>query len=199
VSPAVLLVPFAYLLGTFPAAQLVGGARGHDPTREGSGNPGASNVYRIAGPRAGATVFALDLLKGVVATGAGYALDGRSLAMGCAAAAVLGHVFPATRRFRGGRGVATAAGGALVLWPPPALAGAAVWVAVARLANTASLASIAAAVVIPAGVVVSGRPAGELLVAAGLGALVLVRHLPNIRRLATGEEAALEPPPEVHQ
>jgi glycerol-3-phosphate acyltransferase PlsY len=77
VSPAVVVVPCAYLLGTFPAAQLVGGARGHDPTREGSGNPGASNVYRLAGRRAGATVFALDLVKGALATGAGYALDGR--------------------------------------------------------------------------------------------------------------------------
>jgi glycerol-3-phosphate acyltransferase PlsY len=191
VSPAVLVVPCAYLLGTFPAAQLVAAARGHDPTREGSGNPGASNVYRIAGRRAGATVFALDAVKGAVATGAGYALDGRSLAMACAVAAVVGHVFPVWRGFRGGRGVATAAGAALVLWPLAAVVGAAVWMGVAQVARTASAASLAAAVAIPVAVALTGRPAVELAVVVTLAALVVVRHLPNIRRLLSGRETRL--------
>lgn len=187
-------VPCAYLLGTFPAAQLVGAARGHDPTREGSGNPGASNVYRLAGRRAGATVFALDAVKGVVATGAGYLLDGRSLAMACAVAAVLGHVFPATRAFRGGRGVATAAGTAVVLWPLAALIGAAVWAAIVRVGRPASLASLAGAVAIPAVAAVTGRPAVELLVVAGIALLVVARHADNIRRLVRGREAPFNPP-----
>jgi glycerol-3-phosphate acyltransferase PlsY len=191
VSPAVLVVPCAYLVGTFPAAQLVGGARGHDPTREGSRNPGATNVYRLAGRRAGATVFALDLVKGAVATGAGYALDGRSLAMACGVAAVLGHIVPVTRRFRGGKGVATAAGVTVVLWPLAAVVGAAVWAAVAVGSDTASLASLAGAVAIPVAVALTGRPAGEVLVAVVLGALVVVRHGSNIRRLLQGRERGL--------
>lgn len=186
-----VLVPCAYLLGTFPAAQLVGATRGHDPTREGSGNPGASNVYRLAGRRAGAAVFALDAAKGALAAGAGYALDGRSLAMACGAAAVLGHVFPVTRRFRGGKGVATAAGMTAVLWPLAALAAAAVWAGVAVGARTASLASLAGAVAIPVMVTLTGRPPVEVAVVVGLAALVVARHWSNIRRLLQGRERGL--------
>jgi glycerol-3-phosphate acyltransferase PlsY len=191
VSPAVVVVPCAYLLGTFPAAQLVGGARGHDPTREGSGNPGASNVYRLAGRRAGATVFVLDLVKGAVAAGAGYALDGRWLAMACGVAAVLGHIVPVTRRFRGGKGVATAAGVTVVLWPLAAVVGAAVWIAIAVGTDTASMASLAGAVAIPVAVALTGRPAREIVVAIVLAALVVLRHGSNIRRLLEGRERGL--------
>src|SRR5207249_3926010 len=115
-ADALLAVP-AYFLGTFPAAQVVSQRAGRDPTREGSRNPGASNVYRLAGRRAGLAVFAGDLAKGLVAAGVGLAVGGRPLGMLCGAAAVLGHVFPVTRGFRGGRGVATAGGLALVLFP----------------------------------------------------------------------------------
>jgi len=191
VSPAVVVVPCAYLVGTFPAAHLVAPARGHDPTREGSGNPGASNVYRLAGRGAGATVFVLDLVKGALATGAGYALDGRSLAMACGVAAVLGHVFPATRHFRGGKGVAAAAGVTVVLWPLAAVAGAAVWGAVAVGVGTASLASLAGAVAIPVVVALTGRPAVEVVVVLALAALIVARHGSNIRRLLEGRERGL--------
>lgn len=187
-------VPCAYLLGTFPAAQLVGAARGHDPTREGSGNPGASNVYRLAGRRAGAAVFALDALKGAVAAGAGYVIDGRDLAMACAVAAVVGHVFPVTRRLRGGRGVATASGTAFVLWPLAAVIGAAVWMGIALLGQPASLASLAGAVAIPVVVALTGRPPEEVAVVVGIAVLVVVRHGDNIRRLLRGRESPFHPP-----
>src|SRR5689334_17894800 len=108
-SPTVVLVPLAYLAGMFPTARLVGGRTGHDPTHEGSGNPGASNVYRLAGRRAGAMVFLGDFAKGALAAGVGLAVGGRALGLACGAAAVAGHIAPVTRRFRGGKGVATAA------------------------------------------------------------------------------------------
>src|SRR5215470_5743795 len=73
----VLLVPVAWLLGTFPTAVLVARAHGHDVTREGSGNPGASNVARLVGWRAGALVLVCDFAKGAVAAGVGYAVGGR--------------------------------------------------------------------------------------------------------------------------
>ena len=97
----VALVVGAYLLGTLPSAHYVAGRRGFDPTREGSGNPGATNVFRVAGTRAGMIVFAADMGKGAVATTAGLIVGGRSLATVCWAAAVVGHVLPVTRRFRG--------------------------------------------------------------------------------------------------
>jgi glycerol-3-phosphate acyltransferase PlsY len=102
----VLVVALGYLLGTIPTAELVGRRAGHDPTLEGSGNPGASNVFRTVGARAGALVFAGDVVKGMVATGIGLAAGDRMLALVCGAAAVVGHIAPVTRRFRGGKGVA---------------------------------------------------------------------------------------------
>src|SRR3954470_11076122 len=104
----VLVVLAGYLLGTLPFAHLVAGRRGVDPTAEGSGNPGASNVYPTAGRRAGVAVLACDALKGAAGVGPALAVGDRQLGLLAGLAAVVGHVFPLTRRFRGGKGVATA-------------------------------------------------------------------------------------------
>ena len=72
-----ILVPLAYLLGTFPSAQLVGRMGGHDVMKEGSQNPGASNVARLMGWKAGALVLFSDFAKGAIAAGVGYAVGGR--------------------------------------------------------------------------------------------------------------------------
>ena len=85
-----LLVPVAYLLGTFPSATLVARRRGVDVTAEGSGNPGASNTFRLLGWKAGALVFAMDVLKGVLAALAGLAVDGHRGAYVLGVAAVIG-------------------------------------------------------------------------------------------------------------
>jgi glycerol-3-phosphate acyltransferase PlsY len=111
--------------------------------------------------------------------------------MACGIAAVVGHFFPVTRRFRGGKGVATAAGVTIVLWPLAALVGVAVWTAIAVGTDTASLASLAGAVAIPVAVALTGRPAREVVVAVALGALVVHRHGSNIRRLFEGRERGL--------
>src|SRR5436305_11412567 len=110
-----LIVVVGYALGTLPTAVLVGRRSGHDPTHEGSGNPGASNVYRTVGRRAAAVVLAGDLLKGAAAAGLGWALAGHTVGVATGAAAVVGHVVPPWRR--GGKGVATSAGMVLVLFP----------------------------------------------------------------------------------
>jgi len=185
------VVPASYLLGTYPTADLVGRTRGLDPTTAGSGNPGASNVYRLAGPSAGFAVFAGDLAKGALATKVGDVAGGRTVAFAAGAAAVLGHMFPVTRRFRGGRGVATAGGLAVVLYPVPAALLAGGWFVVARLSGKASVASLLAAAGLPAAVAVAGRPRWEVGATAALGALVVLRHAPNLRRLARGEESSL--------
>src|SRR5438270_8719826 len=95
------LLVLSYLLGTFPTALIVARLAGHDPTTEGSHNPGATNVYRLAGPGAGAAVFVGDAAKGALATAAGRAAAPPSFAMACGLAAVGGHVFPVFRRCRG--------------------------------------------------------------------------------------------------
>lgn len=187
------MVVTGYLLGTVPTALLVARRHGRDPTREGSGNPGASNVYRTAGARAGALVFAGDALKGVAATVLGLAVDGRLLALGAGAAAVVGHVAPVTRRFRGGKGVATACGVVAVLFPLVAAVGGAVWALIAKATGKASLASLALVVILPVGAAVMDRPVAEIVGVAAIAALVVVRHASNIERLVRGDERSLHP------
>lgn len=188
---AVAVVVVAYLLGTFPTAVLVGRRRGFDPTTAGSGNPGASNATRVGGRRAGALVLLGDVAKGAIAAGLGLAADGRLLAWLAGAAAVAGHLWPATRRFRGGKGVATAGGVALVAAPIAALPLAAVFAVLVKLTGRAAIGSIAISALLPVGVALLGRPWREVAVAGAIGAVVILRHRENIGRLLRGEESTV--------
>lgn len=187
VPPAVLL-PVAYLLGTLPSAVLVARARGVDITTVGSGNPGASNVTRVLGWKAGLVVFLLDAGKGAAATGLGLWAGGRPWGYVLAAAAVTGHTFPFTRRGHGGKGVATVTGAMLVLHPLATLPLMPVWWLVRRLTHKAAVASLTVTVALPVGAALDGAPPWELVAVMALGALVFVRHLPNLRRLVEGRE-----------
>jgi glycerol-3-phosphate acyltransferase PlsY len=189
------LIPAAYLLGTFPSAALVASASGVDITATGSGNPGASNVTRALGWRKGVLVFILDALKGALATLLGLWLGGRAGGYLFGAAAILGHIFPFTRGFRGGKGVATGAGVLAVLHPIVGAVVAALWLALSRLTGKAAVASIAAVIVTPIGLALSGAPAWEFAATLGLCALLVVRHAGNIRRLLHREEHALSTAP----
>jgi glycerol-3-phosphate acyltransferase PlsY len=182
-----LLLIASYLLGTFPTARLVVGRA----IEGGSGNPGASNAYRTAGRRKGVLVLLGDAAKGAVAAGLGYAAGGRPLAFACGAAAVGGHVAPFTRPRQGGKGVATAAGMAAVLFPALAAVNAAVWLMTAKVTGKASMASLVAVIVLPLGVAAIGRPAWELAVTLAIGAVVVLRHTSNLKALARGEERSL--------
>jgi glycerol-3-phosphate acyltransferase PlsY len=186
----VALVIAAYFLGTFPTAVLVARRRGLDVTREGSGNPGATNVYRVAGRRAAAATFAGDFLKGALATGAGL-LVSRNLALATGAAAVLGHCLPVQRRFKGGKGVATAAGMAMVLEPLVGVVAGLAWVALLKATKRASLASIFVVVAGPLAIVAWRGPHWEALAIALVALFIVSRHARNIVRLVRGEEAAL--------
>ena len=188
-----LLVPVAYLLGTFPSATLVARRRGVDVTAEGSGNPGASNTFRLLGWKAGALVFAMDVLKGALAALAGLAVDGHRGAYVLGVAAVLGHVLPVTRKFKGGRGVATGAGVMLVIFPLLTLAMGVLWIALARITHKASVASIVVAIAYPIAVALAGHEAGDIIVISVIALLVVARHLSNVRRLVKGEELGLDP------
>ena len=188
-----LLVVPAYLLGTFPTAILVGRHEGRDPTQEGSGNPGASNTFRTMGRRAGVIVLLGDVAKGALAAGAGLATGNRAVGVACGLAAVLGHVYPATRRFRGGKGVATGAGMALVLLPGVTLVLAIVWLVTVKVFGAASAGSVAVAIGFPFGAWLVGRPPGEVAAFAVCGVLVVIRHRDNLDRLRRGEERTLSP------
>lgn len=187
----VAAVAVGYALGALPVAQVVGRRVGVDPTTSGSGNPGASNVYRTAGARAGVVVFGGDLLKGALATAVGWAADDRVLGLVCGLAAVLGHVAPVTRRFRGGKGVATAGGVLLVGFPVVAAVAAPLWALIAKATGKASLASIVAVVGAAAAVWLVGPPAHQLALVAAIVLVVVVRHASNIKRLVRGEERSI--------
>jgi glycerol-3-phosphate acyltransferase PlsY len=162
---------------------MVARSRGVDILSQGSGNPGASNVARVLGSKWGALVFLLDALKGALPAVAGLAVNSRPGAYVLVSAAVLGHMFPATRRFRGGKGVATMGGAMLALHPITSLVLLAVWMVTRKITGKASLASLSITIGLPIGIAISGAPAWEIVSVLALCGLVLVRHLDNIKRL----------------
>jgi glycerol-3-phosphate acyltransferase PlsY len=191
VALVVLAVVVAYALGTFPTGVLVASRGGHNVHEQGSGNPGASNVYRVAGFRAGAVVLIGDALKGAIAAGVGRGIGGPVVGLIVGGAAVVGHCFPVQRWGRGGKGVATAGGVGLVVFPILAIACTAIWFLIARVLNKASLGSLAVFLTAPLVVVALGRPAKEVALLTAMCLLVLARHHANIRRLLRGEEGSL--------
>jgi glycerol-3-phosphate acyltransferase PlsY len=191
-----LLVPLAYLLGTFPSATIVAHRRGVDVTAAGSGNPGASNTFRLLGWKAGALVFGLDAAKGALAALVGLLVDGHRGALLLGMAAILGHVLPITRpadqRFKGGRGVATAAGVLLVLYPWILIGAGVVWGVIARVTHKASVASLAVVTAFPVAVALTGESWWVVALLAVVAVVVIARHADNLRRLARGEELGID-------
>ncbi len=197
-----------YLLGSLPIGYVVARAHGVDIFKEGSGNPGATNVKRVLGEkfgakgkRAGNFVFVLDAVKGAIAAAWPalpllHAPEARLLGLIGVIAAVLGHSFSVFTKFKGGKGVATAAGGVLVLMPVPCLIGVVVWLVTFSVTRYVSLGSVVAAVVVPAAGWLLGNPLPLNIVVSLLGLFVIVRHRENIKRLLAGTESkfAKKPP-----
>jgi acyl phosphate:glycerol-3-phosphate acyltransferase len=184
----VLALALAYAIGSVDFGVIVPRIMGTDIYEEGSGNPGASNVLRTLGKRAGAAVLLGDELKGVVAAAIGELWIGGGFGLVTGFAAVLGHVLPVWHRFRGGRGVATALGVALFMEPLVGICLSVVWILIVLVWKTASVASLVAMALYVPGFVVAGWRGFDLLWAAAIALLVVVRHAPNIRRLITGAE-----------
>ena len=176
----------SYFMGTIPSAIVVARSKGIDITTFGSGNPGASNVGRALGTKYFVLVMAIDAAKGAIPTA--VMLGDTHVAYLCGAAAILGHVFPVTRKFRGGKGVATGAGVVLVLHPFILLTAFASWMLLSKLTHKASIASIVAVPVVIAGFLLAGVQAWEVWSIIGIGLLVEIRHLGNIKRLFAGSE-----------
>ncbi len=184
----------AYLLGAIPVAWCVGRLNGIDIRQVGSGNVGATNVFRTLGKGWGILTFATDVAKGVVPASLfplwSPETAPANLALWYGALAVVGHNWPVYLRFKGGKGVATSAGVLLAVAPLAVGLGLASWVILFLALRYVSVASIGAALM----VVISGlgfygvaNPvlAGVLLL---LGTLVIIRHRSNIQRLQAGTE-----------
>ena len=195
------IVIVSYLLGSIPFGCIAGRMAGIDIRKAGSGNVGATNVVRVLGKRYGYPVFALDVLKGFGAVKISMVMSGQHLewnspeisGMVGAIFSVLGHVFPPWLKFKGGKGVATAAGALLALMPIATLIGVAVWIIVFWLTRYVSLASVVATAALPIVILVIGSAdghSGRLLVYSSVcvAALVIWRHRSNLSRLLRGTE-----------
>ena len=188
-----LLIPASYALGTFPTAHIVAGFVGHDPTSEGSGNPGASNVYRVAGAKAGVIVLAGDLMKGLIPSLVCLLADGPILGLVAGLAALLGHIAPITRKLNGGKGVATLTGLSVALYPFVVLVLFVVWVSLMRLFRRASIGSLVTVILLPFGVLIMPDTRWyEVAIIGAASAIVTLRHHENIKRLFKGEEQAID-------
>ena len=185
-----LVILGAYLLGSIPFGYVLPRLlRGDDVRRHGSGNVGATNVWRVYGLSLGLPVAVLDVLKGLVPASLGLWLGGDWVGVLAGAAAMLGHARPVYLGFsKGGKMVATAGGVALALAPFAALGCAVVWIAVFALTRYASLASMVAAVALPVLCLALGSswPVVAFTALAAVGVLAL--HRQNVRRLLTGTE-----------
>jgi len=192
------VVVVAYFLGSIPAGYLAGKARGIDVRSQGSGNIGATNVFRVLGRSAGIAVLAADAFKGFAAAwwapklalqffpAAAPGREGLALAAG--AASILGHNFPCWLRFKGGKGIATS-GGVVLAWAPAAcLTAVALWIMVFVLTRFVSLASIAAALILPFAVWYWNKSGTMTVVMAALSLLAIYKHRENVRRLLNGTE-----------
>lgn len=184
-----LAVMLAYFVGSIPFAFLLSRHRGIDLRQVGSGNVGASNVLRTIGVRSAVLAMCLDAIKGALAV-----LVAQRLATGPAApvaaglASIIGHIYPVWLRFRGGKGVATAAGAFAVLTPLALAVASLVFVLAVWVTRYISVGSITAAITLAVAASASEVP-GVVSVGAAMAAIIIVqRHRDNLARLRAGTE-----------
>jgi glycerol-3-phosphate acyltransferase PlsY len=189
----ILLVIFAYLLGSIPTGLVLSKAlAGIDPRQGGSRNIGATNVMRTAGKALGAVTLIGDVLKGVIPVCIVLLLErGQGWVAGAGLAAFLGHCFPIYIGFRGGKGVATALGIYLPLTPLAVLVNIFVFAGAVGISRMVSVSSISAAVAMPLLIWLWGYSLPYLILSLCVDAIIIYRHKENIRRLIQGRENRL--------
>ena len=189
----ILCLGAAYVLGSIPTAYLMGWTlRGIDIRTVGSGNVGATNVFRSIGKMAGIATLLIDLAKGLIAVELALIYCGGDLwPLLAGVAAVAGHSWSFWVNFRGGKGVATSAGVFIALLPGPMGIALLVFALAFGLSRRVSVGSILAAATLPLAAFFLGSPPSRALLALILSGFVIVRHIPNIRRLLRGEEPPL--------
>jgi glycerol-3-phosphate acyltransferase PlsY len=187
---AILLVTFAYLVGSVPFAFLFARRKGHlDIRRVGSGNAGATNVFRVVGSGAGLLTVLFDIAKGAAVILAAQRLGAPQYVCASAGvAAVAGHIYPIWLGFRGGKGVATTCGAFAVLAPMAMAVSVAVFGVVVALSRIVSLGSMIAAVCLGPLAYYVGTSVSVVRAAVVVGCLVVFSHRRNLVRLAARTE-----------
>ena len=189
----VVAVIAAYLIGCIPFAVVVSKAFGlADPRSFGSGNPGATNVLRTGNKLAAFFTLFGDAAKGAVAIGVAVLIGIPADLLGWIGfIAFMGHVFPVTLGFKGGKGVSTSAGVLLALYWPLGLATLTTWLLVAFTLRYSSLSAITAALLTPAYAVFMGLPTPVIVPITLMVAVLLIKHAGNLRRLLAGQESKI--------
>jgi acyl phosphate:glycerol-3-phosphate acyltransferase len=183
------LILISYFLGSIPFGVIVARFFKIDITQHGSGNIGATNVLRTLGPVPGAIVLLLDLLKGTLATMiAAKVLNDPFLIIICGLAAVLGHMFSLLLGFKGGKGAAVGLGVLLAVAPDIFVATLALAIFIIAITRFVSLGSIFGSVFAAALMFFLGRPLPYAAATTLISALMIVKHIPNIKRLLSGTE-----------
>ncbi len=193
----VLALLLSFLVGSIPFGVLLGKMRGVDVRSVGSGNIGATNVWRALGPTFGVLSFALDVLKGVAGPLIGRWLIPHSGFMEwgiafCGIAAVVGHIFSPFLGFKGGKGISTSLGALFGLIPVVGIAALAVWCVVLAGTRMISAGSVAASVALPFLALLirwpTPTPLPFTIVALLMSIFALFKHIPNMKRIAAKTE-----------
>jgi glycerol-3-phosphate acyltransferase PlsY len=179
----------SYVLGSIPFGFVVGKIKGHDLRKEGSGNVGTTNVFRVVGKKEGIMVFILDLLKGFIPVFY-FARIFPYIGIVAVLGAITGHVTTPFLRFKGGKGIATGFGSLLALMMVPALLIFAVWIVLLGITRRVSVGSLGAAIALPIFYYYTSDPVyiPILIITIIITVIVFVAHRSNIKRLIKGEE-----------
>ncbi|HSR12148.1 MAG TPA: glycerol-3-phosphate 1-O-acyltransferase PlsY [Thermodesulfobacteriota bacterium] len=193
------LLIFAYFLGSVPTGVVLTKAFGRvDPRTQGSGNIGATNIYRTSGKGLGIITLLGDIVKGVIPVMIAGAASLSPFWVGAVGlAAFVGHLFPVYLKFKGGKGIATALGVFLALAPLPALISFALFVVIVYQWRYISLGSLAATAAFPVLLAVFSPHPVYIPFAVVIGALIFYRHRGNIQRLLAGNESKFGAPKSV--
>lgn len=201
----ILPVIISYLIGSIPFSYIIGKAKGIDVTKEGSKNPGASNVLRLCGKKAGALAYTCDIGKGIIAVYISSLLvpyDKSYILVISAIAAILGHIYPIFLGFKGGKGVATSAG-VMFMLAPISLLITMVFFFIGLFASkkTVAIGSTAGAIAFPIVLSVLRFFAPSIYaiffnidykillpIAIALAVFIIIKHIPNYKRILKGEE-----------
>ncbi len=197
-----LLIILAYLIGSIPVALIISKKFfGIDIREYGSGNMGATNAFRVLGPKYGTIIMVLDILKGMLAVGLFYLLpyylsnelERTNFMIGLGLSAVMGHIFPIFANFKGGKGVATLLGMLIAVQPVVAVCCVAVFVLVLYLTRYVSLSSILGAIMLPVSVILiwNEHELSYRIFALLVAFLVIITHQKNIGRLIRGAESRI--------
>ncbi|MBU0678197.1 MAG: glycerol-3-phosphate 1-O-acyltransferase PlsY [Verrucomicrobia bacterium] len=196
--PVILLIFASYLLGSIPNGLIIARLKGIDIRKAGSGNIGATNVFRSVGKPFGIATFIGDMLKGLIpaalfplaVSGHDLPLTPQHLGLAFGCCAIVGHNWPVFLKFRGGKGVATSAGVLLGVAPLAVAVGLAVWLLLFFVTRYVSVGSMGAAIAICASGWIPQINSDRIvsIVLTMLGAVIVWRHRSNIQRLASGTE-----------